>query len=409
MTASVSQAQQQQHPHTVAAAPTAVTLGGRSAAEVDRLLGAAAVPLKAFVLLCQHNSDVAKLDDERCNLTYYHSTQEPPVTLEAYLERISRYSECGPEGILLALRLAGRCHTTAGVTLTRLSAHRVTITALTLGVKMHMDRFRSNRTVAKAGGLRLKELNGLEYAMFRELGFRTVVTNEEMEHMVACSQRALERLRQGRVADAAAMAEDAFCGHPRPMAASGTEGSPTARSVLRRTDSASSLKSLDGTEDDESPQALYKPSPAGAPSQDRVDPSLRSFADLASGSFTARASGPPGSLRQSGFASMAAASSTQQQPHETNTFTTTSAGTRLRRFPAALTAAGETDHGVSACNCRSFADLGETLDASTRSNASEAAAQMRFRQRVAAVWRPGTASNDVSTFLDHSDLSLALQ
>jgi hypothetical protein len=180
--------------------------------ELQRRLGRAAGPLKVFTLLCKYNSDARKQDEDQTTLTYYHSTTEPPMTLQQYLERIMRYSECGPEGILLALRLAGRCHNSKGVTLTRLSAHRLTITSLTLGVKMHCDVFRSNRTVAKAGGLELKELNGLEYAMFRELGYRTVVTNEEMEHMEACCKRSLELFAAGAPVAAVKLAEAAFCG-----------------------------------------------------------------------------------------------------------------------------------------------------------------------------------------------------
>jgi hypothetical protein len=180
--------------------------------ELQRRLGRAAGPLKVFTLLCKYNSDARKQDEDQTTLTYYHSTKEPPMTLQQYLERIMRYSECGPEGILLALRLAGRCHNSKGVTLTRLSAHRLTITSLTLGVKMHCDVFRSNRTVAKAGGLELKELNGLEYAMFRELDYRTVVTNEEMEHMEACCTRSLELFAAGAPAAAVKLAEAAFCG-----------------------------------------------------------------------------------------------------------------------------------------------------------------------------------------------------
>jgi hypothetical protein len=218
-------------------------------------LGAAAVPVRVFALLCQHNSDSRRLDDHRSNLTYYHSTQEPPVSLSSYLERIARYSECGPEGILLGLRIAGRCHTVAGVTLTRLSAHRLTITALTLGVKMHMDRFRSNRTVAKAGGLQLKELNGLECAMFRELGYRTVVYQEEFDHMQACCQRAIDHYDAGRVAEAMQDAFDAFCSEPQATLP------PTGATIAPFKRSASET-SLCSEPDGETPASLYR---AGTP------------------------------------------------------------------------------------------------------------------------------------------------
>jgi hypothetical protein len=182
--------------------------------EVTQRLGAAACPLLAFTELCKFNSDTLGRDLESDKLTYYHSTEEPPMPLPSYLERIMRYSECGPEGILIGLRLVGRCHMRKDVTLTRLSAHRLMIAAMTLGVKAHADRFRSNRTVAKAGGLQLRELNGLEIAMFREVGYRAVVTAEELRYLQAQSARALNFFRQGDHYAATWLAENAITGDP---------------------------------------------------------------------------------------------------------------------------------------------------------------------------------------------------
>lgn len=220
--------------------------------EIARRLERAAIPVQALSLLCQYNSDVRKQDVKMGALTYYHSTVEPPVSLASYLERIARYSECGAEGVLLGLRLVGRCHATAGVTLTRLSAHRLAITGLTLGVKAHMDRFRSNRTVARAGGLQLKELNGLEYAFFRELGYRAIVTQEELDHMERLSARAVRLFQKGLIEDAASCAQAAFCGEPGQWD-SASPGQSPPQGGLARVGSAESLQSMDGE------HAMYTP------------------------------------------------------------------------------------------------------------------------------------------------------
>jgi hypothetical protein len=178
--------------------------------DVEARLGAAAVPLEMFCMLCAHNSDALLMDQQPSTLKYYHSITEPPMKVNTYIDRIARYCDCGAEGVLIALRLAGRLHRVAGTTLTRLSVHRILITALTVGVKAHMDVFRSNRVIADAGGLQLRELNGLEFAMFRELGYRVQVSQTDIQFMLHHAAAASAALHDGRIGDAVEHARAAF-------------------------------------------------------------------------------------------------------------------------------------------------------------------------------------------------------
>ena len=65
------------------------------AAEAERkayvLLGRAAEPLRAFVLLCRHNSDHMRADVKE-RLTPVHSVSEPPIPLATYIARVMKHT-----------------------------------------------------------------------------------------------------------------------------------------------------------------------------------------------------------------------------------------------------------------------------------------------------------------------------
>lgn len=63
-----------------------------------------------------------------------------------------------------------------------LSAHRLVLVAIRIAVKAHHDIFRSNKTYASAGGLRLNEFNQLEFMMICRIEFKVLVKNEELEY-----------------------------------------------------------------------------------------------------------------------------------------------------------------------------------------------------------------------------------
>jgi hypothetical protein len=148
-----------------------------------RALGPAATAVRAFALLCQHNSNVRNADDDASNSTPFHSASVPPMSLFAYAARIVTYGECLPEGLLLGLRLAGRYCRKAKVVPTMLLAHRLVLVATTVAVKIHADKFRSNRTMAKVGGIPLQELNELENGFCFTLDFRLVLHISEIQAM----------------------------------------------------------------------------------------------------------------------------------------------------------------------------------------------------------------------------------
>uniref|UniRef100_A0A7S1W8A1 Uncharacterized protein n=1 Tax=Neobodo designis TaxID=312471 RepID=A0A7S1W8A1_NEODS len=182
----------------------------------DSRVGFAATCVEAFEILCRYNSATTDADD-RENLTAFHCVAEPPISLQRYLGRLATQAEWDPEGVLLALRLAGRFSQFTGMPLTVLLAHRLVAVAGIMALKAHSDRFRSNRTVARVAGMHLPEVNGLELEAFKGLGYSAVVYEHEVQHMLDRSALAVAAFRTGLADQAAQLAETAFCGEaPAP-------------------------------------------------------------------------------------------------------------------------------------------------------------------------------------------------
>jgi hypothetical protein len=133
----------------------------------------------AFRCMCHHLSHLQNADFGTL-LSPFHSVVEPGVSLVDYIERFDRQVNCGEEGVLLGMIIATRYCLATKMLPSLLSMHRLLVIATRLGVKAHHDIFRSNRTYAKASGLKLQEFNDLERLMLVGIDFRVVVYNTEM-------------------------------------------------------------------------------------------------------------------------------------------------------------------------------------------------------------------------------------
>jgi len=105
----------------------------------------------------------------------FQSSYAPDVSVEAYLERIRKYSRCSDACFVMALIYVDRMIETRGLTLTTLNVHRLLITSVMLAAKFHDDLFYNNTYYSKLGGLSLQELNLLEVELLNQLDFSCFV------------------------------------------------------------------------------------------------------------------------------------------------------------------------------------------------------------------------------------------
>ncbi|KAF5829684.1 cyclin-domain-containing protein [Dunaliella salina] len=117
----------------------------------------------------------------------------PSISLKDYAIRIWNYTKVSPLCMLVAytyvdfLFARKRCH------ITRLTSHRLLLTAVLLAAKCYEDTIYNNIYFAKVGGITSAELNMLEVEMLKLLDFRLLVDVEDL-------QKRLLLLEQGQLA-----------------------------------------------------------------------------------------------------------------------------------------------------------------------------------------------------------------
>jgi hypothetical protein len=156
-------------------------------------LGHAANVVRVFSLLCQFNSNHRFVDAN--HTTIFHSASEPPISLALYLARLAKYTGCGPEGVVLGIRLAGRYCRRTRMLPSVLNAHRLLLAATVLVQKVHVDVFASNKTAASVGGVDVKELGELETALFRGVDYQIMMRPAEIDTMQRACDEIVKELR----------------------------------------------------------------------------------------------------------------------------------------------------------------------------------------------------------------------
>jgi hypothetical protein len=129
--------------------------------------------------LCERN-DRFVINDER--ITRFHASRAPNITIESYLERIAKYSNCSEECFVLALIYIDRLIRKNGTFLVNsLNVHRLMITSIMLGAKFFDDQYFNNAYFGKVGGVSCKEINLLEIEFLFMINFNLFVETELFE------------------------------------------------------------------------------------------------------------------------------------------------------------------------------------------------------------------------------------
>lgn len=112
------------------------------------------------------------------NFLKFQSSYQPDVSIEAYLERIRRYSRCSDGCFVMALVYIDKLIEQKDLMLSSLNVHRLLVTSVMLAAKFHDDLFYNNAYYSKLGGLSLQELNLLEIDMLNQLNFSLYISAE---------------------------------------------------------------------------------------------------------------------------------------------------------------------------------------------------------------------------------------
>lgn len=129
----------------------------------------------------------AKTPDKQATCFFY-SVSEPNITVQAYFQRVARYSKLSPEACVIAMVYLARIKETVPVD--KRTMHRLLLTALVLASKFWDDGRIRNRDWAEIGGLRSEELLSLEGQFLKQLKFDLFVSTSDFREMVADLHRA---------------------------------------------------------------------------------------------------------------------------------------------------------------------------------------------------------------------------
>lgn len=143
--------------------------------------GSILVKVLAAVLTRLVNSNTSIAESDPGQVTKFHALKAPGIRVEAYLERVQKYSSCSNECFILALIYIDRLIERNNFLMTALNVHRVVITAILLAAKFFDDAYYNNAYYAKVGGVLVSELNGLEVDFLFRINFSLHVSPELFE------------------------------------------------------------------------------------------------------------------------------------------------------------------------------------------------------------------------------------
>ena len=105
----------------------------------------------------------------------------PNISIEEYLIRIQEYANMETSTLIMSLILIDRLCQKANLTLTYHNIHRIIFSAILISIKYNEDNYYDNKYYADIAGVKLKELQLLEYNFISLLHFNLFIQDEIYE------------------------------------------------------------------------------------------------------------------------------------------------------------------------------------------------------------------------------------
>lgn len=105
----------------------------------------------------------------------------PKISIYDYLIRIHKYSDIETNTLICSLILIDHISQSSDIILTYYNIHRIIFAAVLTSIKYNEDRFYDNKFYAEIAGIKLKELNMIEYSFLGLTNFNVFIKAEEYE------------------------------------------------------------------------------------------------------------------------------------------------------------------------------------------------------------------------------------
>ena len=102
----------------------------------------------------------------------------PNISIEDYLIRIQMYSNIEKSTLIISLILIDRLCQLSNITLTYHNIHRIIFSAILVSIKYNEDTYYDNKYYAEIAGVKLKELQLLEYSFLSMVHFKLFIQEE---------------------------------------------------------------------------------------------------------------------------------------------------------------------------------------------------------------------------------------
>ena len=106
------------------------------------------------------------------------SKKVPAITIKNYLERLIKYTKIESTTLVLILIFIDRVCDINKIRLNYFNIHKLIIASMLVSIKYNEDDYFSNEFYAKVGGIRMTEMNKLEYEFLCLIEFNLFVNEE---------------------------------------------------------------------------------------------------------------------------------------------------------------------------------------------------------------------------------------
>jgi hypothetical protein len=116
---------------------------------------------------------------DKCKPTRFHSKLVPHISVYEYIERLSQLAEVSSLTLLTVLIYVRKILSLQpAFRLSSLTVHRLLLSCVAVGVKVHNDCLCSKKLYARAGGVRPDELTILELELLKQLAWEVIPREE---------------------------------------------------------------------------------------------------------------------------------------------------------------------------------------------------------------------------------------
>lgn len=121
--------------------------------------------------------EIIKQQNKMC----FSSNSIPNISIYDYLKRIQTYSLMEKNTLILSLIYIDRFCELGQVTLTYYNIHRILFIAILIAIKYNEDNFYDNKFYAEIAGVKLNELNTIEYNFILLCDYKLFVSDETFD------------------------------------------------------------------------------------------------------------------------------------------------------------------------------------------------------------------------------------